>query len=147
MKVLFSKIRFLFFLLVITNFLEIKANNYPLKNSSGHSSEIIIESNNQRSDLKNSIFYADGDVIITNTHKQFIAKSKKAIFYKNMGKIKLLGNVEVLSTEMNKINAGEVIYYLKENKFEAIAVKNQKVKTKFVFNKNKMIGETTENEF
>ena len=147
MKVLFSKIRFLFFLLVITNFLEIKANNYSLKNSSGHSSEIIIESNNQRSDLKNSIFYADGDVIITNTNKQFIAKSKKAIFYKNMGKIKLLGNVEVLSTEMNKINAGEVIYYLKENKFEAIAVKNQKVKTKFVFNKNKMIGETTENEF
>ena len=147
MKVLSFNIRFLFFLLVLTNFLELKANNYSLENSSGKSSEILIESNKQRSDLKNSIFYADGDVIITNTLKQVIAKSKKAIFYKKLGKIKLLGNVEVLSGNMNKINAGEVIYYPKENKFEAIAVQDQKVKTKFVFNKKMMNGETTENEF
>ena len=33
----------------------------------------------QRTDLKNSIFYAEGDVVITNKNKEFIAKSKKKL--------------------------------------------------------------------
>ena len=144
MKVLFSKIKYLFIFLVCIAVLKLKADNLPLENISELDSELLIESNMQRSDLNNSIFYAEGEVIITNTKNEFIAKSKKAIFYKLMGKIKLMGNVEVLSNDMNKIKAGEVIYYLKENKFEAIAGEKQKVNTKFVINENNTRGELRE---
>ena len=140
MKSFFSRIKYLLFILFLVDFLEINADNFSLENISDRNSEILIESNKQRSDLKNSIFYAEGEVIITNTNKEFIAKSKKAIFYKLTGKIKLTGNVEVLTSDLNKIKAGEILYYLKENKFEAISEKNQRVNTKFVFNENKIIN-------
>tara|TARA_B100000524_G_scaffold324727_1_gene207281 strand:+ start:584 stop:1015 length:432 start_codon:yes stop_codon:yes gene_type:complete len=141
MKVIYSKIGFLFIVLIINSVLKIKADNLPLDNISGKSIELLIESNKQRSYLENFIFYAEGNVIITNESQEFIAKSKKAIFYKLLGKIKLLGNVEVLSGNVNKIKAGEVIYYLKENKFEAISGQNEKVNTKFVFNGNNSLNE------
>ena len=140
MKSFFSRIKYLLFILFLVDFLEINADNFSLENISDRNSEILIESNKQRSDLKNSIFYAEGEVIITNTNKEFIAKSEKAIFYKLTGKIKLTGNVEVLTNDLNKIKAGEILYYLKENKFEAISDKNQRVNTKFVFNENKIIN-------
>ena len=140
MKSFFSRIKYLLFILFLVDFLEINADNFSLENLSDGNSEILIESNKQRSDLKNSIFYAEGEVIITNTNKEFIAKSEKAIFYKLTGKIKLTGNVEVLTNDFNKIKAGEILYYLKENKFEAISEKNQRVNTKFVFNENKIIN-------
>ena len=144
MKVLFSKIGLLFIALNINSVLKIKADNLPLDKISDKRTELLIESNKQRSDLKNSIFYAEGDVIITNASEEFIAKSKQAIFYKLKGKIKLIGNVEVLSGDVNKIKAGEVIYYLKENKFEAISGQNEKVNTKFVFNENIILSEKKE---
>ena len=140
MKSFFSRIKYLLFILFLVDFLEINADNFSLENISDRNSEILIESNKQRSDLKNSIFYAEGEVIITNTNKEFIAKSEKAIFYKLTGKIKLTGNVEVLTSDLNKIKAGEILYYLKENKFEAISEENQRVNTKFVFNENKIIN-------
>ena len=143
MKSFFSRIKYLLFILFLVDFLEIleiNADNFSLENISDRNSEILIESNKQRSDLKNSIFYAEGEVIITNTNKEFIAKSEKAIFYKLTGKIKLTGNVEVLTNDLNEIKAGEILYYLKENKFEAISEKNQRVNTKFVFNENKIIN-------
>ena len=141
MRSFFFKISYIFIFFVINSNLKIKADNYTLDNISGQNSELFIESNKQRSDLDNSVFYAEGDVIITNKNKEFIAKSKKAIFYKLKGKIKLSGSVEVFSGDMNKINAGEVIYYLKENKFEAISGQNEKVNTKFVFNGNNPLNE------
>tara|TARA_A100000164_G_C21465113_1_gene566362 strand:+ start:142 stop:573 length:432 start_codon:yes stop_codon:yes gene_type:complete len=141
MKVIYSKIGFLFIVLIFNSVLKVKADNLPLDNISGKSIELLIESNKQRSDLENSIFYAEGNVIMTNESQDFIAKSKKAIFYKLLGKIKLIGNVEVLSGNVNKIKAGEVIYYLKENKFEAISGQNEKVNTKFVFNGNNPLNE------
>ena len=144
MKVLFSKIRYLLIFFVLINLLKIKADNFPLEDISGQNSELLIESNIQKSDLKNSIFYAEGDVILTNIYKKFIAKSNKAIFYKKTGKIKLTGNVEIISGDVNKIKAGEVIYSLKENKFEAISVQNQKVSTKLVFNENNVLSEIRE---
>ena len=140
MKSFFSRIKYLLFILFLLDFLEINADNFSLENISDRNSQILIESNKQTSDLKNSIFYAEGEVIITNTNKEFIAKSKKAIFYKLTGKIKLTGNVEVLTSDLNKIKAGEILYYLKENKFEAISEKNQRVNTKIVFNENKIIN-------
>ena len=142
MKSLVSKFSYLLFFGTLFNVFVLKADNYPLEKISDQNSEFLIESNNQKSDLKQSIFYAEGDVIITNTNNEFIAKSKKAIFYKLEGKIKLMGNVEVVTGDMNKINAGEVIYYLKENKFEAVGDQNQKVNTKFFFNENKIISQT-----
>ena len=142
MKSLVSKFSYLLFFGTLFNVFLLRADNYPIEKISGHNSEFLIESNNQKSDLKQSIFYAEGDVIITNTNNEFIAKSKKAIFYKLEGKIKLMGNVEVVTGDMNKINAGEVIYYLKENKFEAVGDQNQKVNTKFFFNENKIISQT-----
>ena len=135
----FSKIRYLIFLLTLINFLDLKADNYSFNNILGRESELLIESNKQRSDLKNSIFYADGDVLITNKNKEFIARSEKAIFYKLIGKVNLIGDVEVHSGDINKLKADEVIYYLNENKLEAIAAKNQKVITKFVFNKDNIV--------
>ena len=142
MKVLSSKIRYLVIFFVLINVLKVKADNLPFENSSEQNSELLIESNIQKSDLKNSIFYAEGDVILTNIYKKFIAKSNKAIFYKKTGKIKLTGNVEIISGDVNKIKAGEVIYSLKENKFEAISVQNQKVKTKLFFKENNILSET-----
>ena len=121
-----------------------KADNYPFENISGQNSEFLIESNKQRSDIKNSIFYAEGDVVITNLDNEFIAKSEKAIFYKLMAKIKLIGNVEVLSENMNKFTTDEVIYYFKENKFEALSGQNQKVNLKIVFDENNLLGSTRE---
>tara|TARA_B100001029_G_C14608056_1_gene207491 strand:- start:10 stop:447 length:438 start_codon:yes stop_codon:yes gene_type:complete len=144
MKVLSSKIRYLVIFFVLINVLKVKADNLPFENSSEQNSELLIESNIQKSDLKNSIFYAEGDVILTNIYKKFIAKSNKAIFYKKTGKIKLTGNVEIISGDVNKIKAGEVIYSLKENKFEAISVQNQKVSTKLVFNENNVLSEIRE---
>ena len=140
MKSFFSKIKYLLLFLFIVNILNLKADNYPLENILDQNSELLIESNKQRSDLKNSIFYAEGDVIITNANKEFIAKSKKAIFYKSSGKIRLIGNVEVFTSELNKIKAGEILYYLKEKKFEAISDQNQRVNSKFVFNENNIIN-------
>ena len=134
MKSLVSKFSYLLFFGTLFNVFLLRADNYPIEKISGHNSEFLIESNNQKSDLKQSIFYAEGDVIITNTNNEFIAKSKKAIFYKLEGKIKLMGNVEVITSDLNKIKAGVVFYSLKENKFEAISDENQRVKTKLIFN-------------
>ena len=136
MNSLFSKIINLLFFIIIFNTFKLEAESIPVENIKSQNSEFLIESNLQRSDLKNSIFYAEGDVVITNKNKEFVAKSKKAIFYKLIGKIKLLGNVEVSTGEMNKIKAGEVIYYVKEDKFEAISDQNQRVNTKYFFNEN-----------
>ena len=143
MKSLFSKIKYLFFILLFMNVLGLKADNYLLENLSKQNSELLIESNKQSSDFKNSIFYAEGNVIITNTKKEFIAKSKKAIFYQLSGKIKLIGNAEVVTSDSNKIKAGEIIYYLKGNKFEAISDKNQRVISKFVFSKKKTLNQSS----
>ena len=141
MVAIYSKIGLLFIVLIINNVLKVKADNLPLDNISGKSIELLIESNKQRTDLENSIFYAEGNVIGTNESEEFIAKSKKAIFYKFLLQIKLIGNVEVLLGTVNKIKAGEVIYYLKENKFEPISGQNEKVNTKFVFNGNNSLNE------
>ena len=140
MKVLSSKIRYLFIFFVLINVLKIKAEKLPLENSSGQNSYLLIESNKQKSDLKSSIFYDEGDVILTDHYKKVITKNKP-IFYKKIGKIKLIGNVEIISRDVNKIKAGEVIYSLKENKFEAISVQNQKVKTKLFFKENNIFSE------
>ena len=144
MKDVFSKIRYLIFFLALFNVLKLQADNYPGEKTPSLNSELLIESNSQSSDLENSIFYAEGDVIITNNNKDFIAKSKKAIFYKLIGKIQLIGNVEVLTNDKNNIKAGEVIYFLKENRFEAVADQTQKVNTIFKLNENNIIDETEE---
>ena len=36
-------------------------------------------------------------------------------------------------------NTGEIFYYLKDNKFEAISDSNERVNTKFVFTENKSL--------
>ena len=136
----FLKIKNLLFILFLINFLELKADNYPPRNITEQNSEFLIESQKQRSDLENSVFYAEGDVIITNIDKEFIAKAQKAIFYRLSGKIKLIGNVEVITNDLHKLKAGKILYSIKENKFEALADHNQKVNTKFVFNENKILN-------
>ena len=104
MRTSFLKIRFFLIFLVLIKTLKIKGDNYLLKNILGQNSELIIEANKQGSYLENSVFYAEGVVKITNNYKEFIAKSKKAIFNKLMGKFKfkLIGNLVVLSTHMKK---------------------------------------------
>ena len=139
-----QKIKYLFFILFCFTFLKLNAEDNLLKNISNLESQIIVESNNQRSDLNNSIFYAEGDVLITNTDEDFIAKSNKAIIYKLTGKIKLIGNVEVITSDLNKVKAAEIIYFLKEKKFEAVSDLNQRVNTKFVFKENKLMNDAPE---
>ena len=143
MKSLFYKIKYLFFILLFINVLSLKADNYLLETLSEQNSELLIESNKQRSDLKHSIFYAEGNVIITNTKKEFVAKSKKAIFYQLSGKIKLIGNAQVVTNDSNKLKAGEIIYYLKENKFEANSDKNQRVVANLFLLKKKTLNQSS----
>ena len=131
MKFCSNKINYLIFFLIFANLLKINAEDFSFKKTSNIRNEILIESNNQRSDLINSVFYAEGEVRITNTHKEFIAKSEKAIFYKNTGKLKLIGDVEVITSDSSKIKAGEIVYFVKEKKFEAISNLNERVNTKF----------------
>ena len=134
MKNYFMKFLYLLLVIIFFNILKIYAEDFSLTNRLNEKNQLFIESNNQSSDLKNSIFYANGNVIITNTNNDFTAKSNKAIFYKSIGKIKLIGNVEVVLSESNQVKAGEILYYLNENKFEAISDPNQRVNTKFTFN-------------
>ena len=138
MNLAFSKIIYLFSFLVFFNVLSLNSEEFSENNNNSKGSQILIESTNQRSDLENSIFYAEGDVIITNLEKEFIAKSKKAIFYKLSGKIKLIGEVEVITRDSGIIEAGEIIYFLKENKFEAISGQSKKVNTRFLVNENEI---------
>ncbi len=143
MKLLFSQFKYLIISLFVLNFVIVKAENHIPVKSYNQNSELLIESNKQKSDLKNSIFYAEGNVIITNTNKEFIAKSKKAIFYKLLGKIKLVGDVEITTSDFNKIKAGEIFYYPKDNKFEAVSDQNQRVNSKFVFYENNILTESS----
>ena len=133
MRILLYKFVYLLFFQFFFSFFQYKAEDLNLDNYSDQQNQIFIESNLQRSDLKNSIFYAEGNVIITNAEKEFIAKSKKAIFYKLTGEIKLIGNVEVINSDSSKIKAGEILYSLKEDKFEAVSDLNQRVNSKFLF--------------
>ena len=139
MRLILLKVKYLFILFFLLTFFRANAENSSLK-VGGQQNEIFIESNTQRSDPKNSIFYAEGDVIITNNDKEFIAKSQKAIFYKSTGKIKLIGNVQVITKDSNNMSAGEILYSLKENTFEAISDTNQRVNTKFVFDERNILN-------
>ena len=134
MNITFSKIKYFFLILLFFLFAKVDADDYPFKISSNQESQILVESNKQSSDMNNSIFYAEGDVKITSSDNEFIAKSNSAIFYKSSGKIKLIGDVEIISNDFNKVKAAEIIYSLKEKKFEAMSDSNQRVKTTFVFN-------------
>jgi len=58
-----------------------------------------------------------------------------------MKKIKLKGKVKLLSGDITKLKEKEIIYTYKENKFEVIAIQNQKVNIKFVFNENNILDE------
>ena len=144
MKIFFYKIKYLFFILFFFSLYKINAQDYFLGNISNQENQIVIESNNQRSDSNNSIFYVEGDVFITNKNKEFIAKSNKAIIYKITGKIKLIGNVEIITSDSNKVRAAEIIYSLKERKFEAISDLNQRVKTTIVINENNINNSSKE---
>ena len=139
MKSILSKNLTIFLFIFSFIFLQVMADNYPQEKISDQNSELIIESNNQESDLKNSIFYAEGNVVITNSDKGFIAKSKKAIFYKLKREIKLIGDVEVITSDSNIIKAGEILYNLEKNKFEAISDSKQRVNTLFNFNENNIL--------
>ena len=134
MNITFSKIKYFFLILLFFLFAKVDADDYPFKISSNQESQILVESNNQSSDLNNSVFFAEGNVKITSADKEFIAKSNKAIFYKSTGKIKLIGNAEIITRDLNKVKAAEIIYFLNEKKFEAISDANQRVKTTFDFN-------------
>jgi len=138
MSIFFSKIIYLFSFLAFFNVLNLSSGELSTNNNTSKGSQILIESTNQRSDLENSIFYAEGDVIITNLEKEFIAKSKKAIFYKLSGQIKLIGEVEVITRDSGIIEAGEIIYFLNENRFEAISGQSKKVNTRFLINENEI---------
>ena len=99
MKSFLKETKYLYFFLFLMNILQLKAEEFPLLSMPDNQSQILIESNSQSSDLENSIFYAEGDVMITNTDKEFVARSNKAIFYKSSSKIKLIGNVEVTTND------------------------------------------------
>ena len=57
MNSLFSKIINLLFFIIIFNTFKLEAESVPVENITSQNSEFLIESNLQRSDLKNSIFY------------------------------------------------------------------------------------------
>ena len=134
MKITFSKITYFLFILFFFGGSKMNSEDSTKKMTPYQESQILVESNNQRSDLNNSIFVAEGNVKITSADNEFTAKSNKAVFYKSSGKILLIGNVEVNTRDLNKVNAGEIIYFLKEKRFEAMSNSNQRVKTTFIVN-------------
>ena len=134
MKITFSKITYFLFILFFFGGSKMNSEDFTKKMTPYQESQILVESNNQRSDLNNSIFVAEGNVKITSANNEFTAKSNKAVFYKSSGKILLIGNVEVNTRDLNKVNAGEIIYFLKEKRFEAMSNSNQRVKTTFIVN-------------
>ena len=141
MRSFLIKTKYLFFFIFFLNVSHLKTEESSYRILPDRKNQILIESNSQSSDLENSIFYAEGDVLITNTDKEFVAKSNKAIFYKSSSKIKLIGNVEVITGDSSKLNAGEIFYYLKDNRFEAISNTNERVNTRFVFDNNNLSDE------
>ena len=143
MKISFFKAKYLF-LLFFLSFSKIYGEDYFLKNISNQESKVILESNNQESDLENSIFNVEADVLITNYEQEFVAKANKAIIFKSTGKIKFIGGEELSTDEFNKIRAAETNYLFKEKKIEIISDINQKVKTTLVFNEDKMANPSKE---
>ena len=141
MKKLIFILKRLFLSLFLFNFLIANAEDITPENKDKGAKQILIESNTQRSDFENSIFYAEGNVKITNPNEEFFAKSKKAVFYKLDGIIKLIGDAEVITNDSSKINAGEIYYYLDDNKFEAISNPNQRVNTIFILGNDKPIDQ------
>ena len=87
MRIYFPKIKDIFFILFLFGFGKMHAQDNLSKSITNPESQIVVESTNQRSDFNNSIFYAEGNVLITNTDKEFIAKSNKAIIHKSDGNI------------------------------------------------------------
>ena len=136
----FNKIKYFFLIFFLFGFAKINSGDSSSKIPLSQESQILVESNNQSSDLNESIFYAEGNVKITSADGEFKAKSNKAIFYKLSGKIKLIGNVEVTTNDFNKLKAAEITYFLKEKKFEAISDSNQRVKTTFGLGENKEVN-------
>ena len=137
MKPFLNKTKYLLFFFLFIDIFQLRSEEFSFSGMPNNQNQILIESNIQSTDLENSIFYAEGDVKITNTDKEFIAKSNKAIFYKSSAKIKLIGNVEVITSDSSRINAGEILYYLKDDRFEAISNLDERVYTKFVFDEKK----------
>tara|TARA_B100001109_G_scaffold154920_1_gene126038 strand:+ start:114 stop:551 length:438 start_codon:yes stop_codon:yes gene_type:complete len=137
MKPFLIKTKYLLFFFLFIDIFQLRSEEFSFSGMPNNQNQILIESNIQSTDLENSIFYAEGDVKITNTDKEFIAKSNKAIFYKSSAKIKLIGNVEVITSDSSRINAGEILYYLKDDRFEAISNLDERVYTKFVFDEKK----------
>ena len=133
-KGLIIRIKYLFLVLLFIGSNKLIANDYEKLQNPNLDNEIIVESDKQSTDFSYSIFYAEGNVLVTNYKKEFVAKSQKAIFYKLEGKIKLMGNVEVSTNDFNKIKAAQVIYYVNENKFEAISDSKQRVSSSIMLN-------------
>jgi len=138
MKPFLNKTKYLLFFFLFIDIFQLRSEEFSFSGMPNNQNQILIESNIQSTDLENSIFYAEGDVKITNTDKEFIAKSNKAIFYKSSAKIKLIGNVEVITSDSSRINAGEILYYLNDDRFEAISNLDERVYTKFVFDEKKL---------
>ena len=111
------------------------ADEMVIDSETDKKNELLIEADKQSSNFKESVFYAEGNVVLTNSKNEFIAKSKKAIFYKLQGNIRLIGDVNVFTNDSNTIKAAEVIYYVNEKRFEAISDKTQRVKT-FIYFEN-----------
>ena len=141
---IFFKVKYLFLTLFFLIFPKIYGEDYFLKNISNQVSQIIVGFNNQKSDLDNSIFYAEADVIINNNGKEFISKANNAIIYKSTGKIKFTGNVKVSTADFKKVRAAEMLFFLKEKKIEAISDLNQIVKIALVFNEDKITNRSRE---
>ena len=67
MRSFLIKTKYLFFFFFLINILQLRGEEFSFKNSPIRENQILIESDSQSSDLENSIFYAEGNVMITNT--------------------------------------------------------------------------------
>ena len=83
--------------------------------------------------MRDQNFFAEGGVIRI-IDEEFITTSNQSIIYKLIGKIKLVGILEVFIHDLIKDKAADFIFFLKEKKFEAISNFHQRVKIKYVFN-------------
>ena len=133
MKIFSPKTKYSFFMLFYLRFSKLYAKDYSLNKSLIKDNPLLNKSIYQRLDLRDQNIFADGGVIRI-MDEEFFTTSNQSIIYKLIGKIKLVGNVEVITHDLIKVKVAEVIFFLKEKKIEAISNFLQRVTIKYFFN-------------
>jgi lipopolysaccharide export system protein LptA len=80
---------------------------------------VTIESDSQKADNVTGIVTATGNVRITYPAKGMVATARQAQYYSKEGKLVLLGDVDVIDSEGQRIRAEKITYRLDNERIVA----------------------------